>query len=217
MRVSPHPAPDLTREQALWQAGYGAVAGLDEAGRGAWAGPVVAAAVILPAQVAIADQLAGVADSKLLSPAARAHSYEVILNHARAWGVGVVSAPEIDAQGIAPATRSAMLQALAALAVPADALLLDYVRLPESPLPQQALAHGDRLVLSIAAASILAKVTRDRLMADLHAEYPCYGFAQHKGYGTAQHRQTLQVCGPCSLHRRSFAPVHALQLHLFAG
>lgn len=210
-------APDLSREAALWQAGYQAVAGLDEAGRGAWAGPVVAAAVILPAEVAVAERLAGVADSKLLTAAARERSYGQIVRVAHAWGVGIVPATEIDAHGIAPATRAAMQQALAALAVAPDYLLLDYVRLPESPLPQHALPRGDRWVLSIAAASIVAKVTRDRMMIELDRHYPVYGFAQHKGYGTQQHQQALRCHGPCPLHRLSFAPLRAAQPPLFTS
>lgn len=198
--------PTLAEEQQRWQAGYRCVAGLDEAGRGAWAGPVTAAAVVLPPDPAVAKRLRGVADSKQLSAAARERLCPLIQQEALAWAVGWASSAEIDAQGIAAATREAMLRALAALTTPPDFLLLDYVRLPECPLPQHALAHGDSLVLSIAAASILAKVVRDHHMAELAVRYPAYGFERHKGYGVLAHRCALQQHGPCIEHRLSFRP-----------
>jgi ribonuclease HII len=187
------------------------VAGLDEAGRGAWAGPVVAAAIVLPPQDPdLCRHLAGVRDSKLLSPTRREALLEAILQCALAWGVGVVPPAEIDRQGIVPATRTAMAKALERLSLPADYLLIDYLPLPEVPLPQHSLPKGDVRVLSIAAASIVAKVSRDRLMIQLERQLPGYGFARHKGYGTAQHQAALRALGPSQIHRLSFAPLREL-------
>ena len=203
--------PSLIYEQRLWGQGYRYVAGLDEAGRGAWAGPVVAAAVILPADLpGLAEHLVGVRDSKQLSPARREMLLEVIQAQALAWAVGQVPSAEIDALGIVPATRQAMHQALADLSPAADYALIDYLPLPALDLPQSSLPKGDARVLSIAAASIVAKVLRDRLMVRLDDRYPGYGFARHKGYGTPQHRVALQSLGPCAIHRLSFAPLQYL-------
>jgi ribonuclease HII len=203
--------PTLTYETRLWAGGYRRVAGLDEAGRGAWAGPVVAAAVIFPAdEPQLLQRLKGVRDSKQLSAARRTALLKVVQDHVLAWGVGAVPAAEIDALGIVPATRKAMLLALQALSCPADYLLIDYLSLPSLPLPQQGLTKGDIRVLSIAAASIVAKVSRDRMMADLEADFPGYGFARHKGYGTPQHRAALAALGPSRVHRFSFAPLQRL-------
>lgn len=202
----------LALEAELWQAGYRAVAGMDEAGRGAWAGPVVAAAVILPPDpVALAPLLGRVDDSKRLSPGARERLYDLIRAHALGVGVGSVPAVEIDRIGIVPATQAAMKQAVEALASPPDFLLVDYLTLPGVPWPQRGLPHGDALSLSIAAASIIAKVTRDRLMITFDTACPGYGFAQHKGYGTAGHRAALERLGPSPLHRLSFQPVIELR------
>lgn len=208
--------PTLDEEISLWAAGYQVVAGLDEAGRGAWAGPVVAAAVALPADPAIGSLLRGVADSKQLSPAQRAAVYPTIMTCAVGIGVGVISAERIDAIGILPATHEAMAAALAGLPVPPRFLLLDYVRLAGVPLPQRAFVKGDRRVLSIAAASIIAKVARDRLMIELARSYPGYGFDRHKGYGTADHQAALARFGPCPEHRLSFQPIRGRQPALFA-
>ncbi len=206
------PHASLMHEAALWAAGYRAVAGVDEAGRGAWAGPVVAAAVILPPDaVACSPLLGAVCDSKQLSAAQRERLLPTIQAVALAWGVGSVSAAAIDAIGILPATRQAMAAAVARLAIPADYLLIDAVRLRELSLPQEALIHGDALSLSIAAASIIAKVTRDRLLAELDARYNGYGFARHKGYGTPEHRAALARLGPSPEHRRSFRPILGTQ------
>lgn len=209
--------PTLVEETALWQAGYSRIAGLDEAGRGAWAGPVVAAAVVLPPDPAVAGRLAGVADSKQLTPGQRERLFDLIGQEAVAWAAGAVPAAQIDAQGIASSTRSAMAAAIAGLALPPDFLLIDYVRLAGLATPQRSLPKGDSKVLSIAAASIVAKVTRDRLLAGLGTIYPGYGFEQHKGYGTAQHQAALRRLGPCPEHRASFAPVRGVQLALFAA
>jgi ribonuclease HII len=204
-------APTLTYENRLWAGGYRYVAGLDEAGRGAWAGPVVAAAVILPPdEPALAAHLAGVRDSKQLTAARREVLLESIRQVALAWGVGAVSPAEIDDIGIVPATRKAMALALQTLAPPAEYLLIDHLTLPEVALPQKSLPKGDAHILSIAAASIVAKVSRDRMMADLELVLPGYGFGQHKGYGTAQHRVALEALGPSPLHRLSYAPLRRI-------
>jgi ribonuclease HII len=203
--------PSLTYEKRLWGAGYRHVAGLDEAGRGSWAGPVVAAAVILPPdQPELAQYLSGVRDSKTLTATRREMLLEIIEQHALAWGVGAVPPSEIDARGIVPTTRVAMSLALGILSPPADYLLIDHLSLPDQPLPQVSLPKGDARVLSIAAASIVAKVSRDRMMVDLNALYPGYGFGQHKGYGTPQHQAALARLGPCAVHRFSFAPLQRL-------
>lgn len=204
--------PTLDEESRLWAAGYLAVAGVDEAGRGAWAGPVVAAAVILPPDLAALSSQSpwtAVADSKLLSPAQREALYPAILAAARSVGVGMVSAQRIDAVGILQATQEAMLAALSALDPAPDFVLVDYVALPAAPAPHRALVQGDRRVLSVAAASVVAKVVRDRWMAQLDPFFPAYGFGRHKGYGTPAHRDALLRLGPCPEHRRSFTPVQS--------
>ena len=207
--------PGLEYEQRLWGAGYHCVAGLDEAGRGAWAGPVVAAAVILPPDdPALPQHLRGVRDSKELTIARREALLETICQYAIAWGVGAVPPAEIDELGIVPATRKAMHLALQALFPPADYLLIDYLRLPAVALPQTSMPKGDAHILSVAAASIVAKVSRDRMMVDLDARFPGYGFDRHKGYGTAQHRAALAALGPSATHRRSFAPVERAAIRI---
>lgn len=194
---------------ALLSQGYSFVAGLDEAGRGPLAGPVVAAAVILP----LSDfdecltRFAGVRDSKQVTEQKREHLYEVIMRHALAIGIGIGSVEMIDEINILQATKYAMRVALTQLAILPHALLLDAVNLPEIELPQRSIIKGDECSLSIAAASIIAKVTRDRMMIQLDKEYPVYGFAQHKGYGTEAHLAALRQHGACPHHRRSFAPV----------
>mgnify|MGYP000844969008 FL=1 len=203
--------PDLSFETTLWRAGFTYVAGLDEAGRGAWAGPVVAAGVILaPNGAGAADLLGQVNDSKQLSPTARERCAALVMRHAYAWAVGFSSERCIDALGIVPATRLAMGHALQRLPLSPDLLLIDHLLLPEAVTPQLARPKADALYLSVAAASILAKVARDRYMAAVGRLLPQYGFARHKGYGTASHRQCLERHGPCSYHRRSFAPVRQL-------
>jgi ribonuclease HII len=204
-------APTVILETRLWAEGHRTVAGLDEAGRGAWAGPVVAAAVILPANdPALLQRLAGVRDSKTLTALQRERLFETIQAHAVAWGVGAVPPDGIDHLGIVPATRQAMALAVRALSPPASYLLIDHLALPNISLPQYSLPKGDNRVLSIAAASIVAKVSRDRLMVELEAQYPDYGFAQHKGYGTPQHRAALAQLGPSRIHRMSFEPLRVL-------
>jgi ribonuclease HII len=200
--------PRLDHELSLARAGYARVAGIDEAGRGAWAGPVAAAAVIL--DWTKSRRLRAVDDSKKLSPRQRDEVYPVIIDNCIAYGIGQASASEIDAIGILPATRLAMTRALEALSPPPHALIIDAVRLPAIDLPQAVFNFADSISLSVAAASILAKVTRDRLMIELDARYPHYGFARHKGYGTRIHQLALQSVGPCAIHRRSFKPITAL-------
>jgi ribonuclease HII len=202
----------VSYETRLWAKGYRRVAGLDEAGRGAWAGPVVAAAVVLPPEDPdLERRLAGVRDSKTLTPARRDALLELIRKQAMACGLGVVPPAEIDTLGIVAATQKAMTEALNGLSPQADHLLIDYLTLPEVSLPQHSLPKGDALVLSIAAASIVAKVSRDRMMIELDRQLPGYGFARHKGYGTAQHRAALAALGPSEVHRLSFAPLRALR------
>jgi ribonuclease HII len=201
--------PDMRQERALIRQGHALVAGIDEAGRGAWAGPVVAAAVILPRGAARLSALHGVRDSKLLSPLQREALFAGIHQAALAVGVGMASHAEIDDIGIVPATRHAMKRAIEALTPAPEALVIDAVRLADVPLPQRVLFHADALCLSVAAASIVAKVTRDRWMRDLDAQCPGYGFARHKGYGTALHQQALAQLGPSVVHRMTFGPVRA--------
>lgn len=207
MRIS----PDLNFEMPLWQSGLHWLAGLDEAGRGAWAGPVYAAAVILPPDAGeLLTRLNGVRDSKQMTAHQRARWAVNIRAEAVAWGIGWAGNDEIDERGILPATRLAMQRAIEQLTHSPEYLLIDALRLPAFELPQTALIHGDQRSLSIAAASVLAKTARDAYMVQLDAQYPGYGFAAHKGYGTAFHRHALDEKGPCSQHRFSFAP---LRLH----
>ena len=209
---SARPRAGLMLEAELWRAGYVRIAGADEAGRGAWAGPVVAAAVILHNDpLTLTPLLGSVDDSKKLTPLARARLFDIIYTRALAVGVGSATVEEIDALGILPANRLALVRAVGALPLSPDFLLLDYLTLPALSLPQRGVVHGDAISLSIAAASIIAKVTRDRALADQEAAYPGYGFARHKGYGTAGHQAALARLGPCPLHRRSFAPIAAAQ------
>ena len=200
--------PNMRQERALIRQGHVLVAGIDEAGRGAWAGPVVAAAVILPGGASRLATLRGVRDSKLLSPIQREALSPAIREKALAVGIGMASHEEIDAMGIVPATRLAMRRAVEQLAPAPDALLIDALRLPDVLLPQRVMFHADTLCLSVAAASIVAKVTRDRLMMELDTQYPGYGFARHKGYGTRLHQQALAQLGPSAVHRMTFEPVH---------
>jgi ribonuclease HII len=190
-------------EGKLFHDGYTHLAGLDEAGRGPLAGPVVAAAVILPNGLFIE----GVRDSKQLTPLQREKLFLSIQSQAVDYGIGIVDPEVIDRINILQATRLAMQQALMALKHPPDFLLIDALDLPDVVTPQLAIVKGDALCHSIAAASILAKVTRDRLMLKYHLAYPQYNFLSHKGYGTAEHLQKLKEFGPCPIHRRSFKGV----------
>ncbi len=201
--------PSLEYETWLWARGYARVAGIDEAGRGALAGPLVAAAVILPPEPACATALAGVRDSKLLTPRQRAALNARVQELALAVGIAIVPASLVDGAGLSAAGQLAFRRAVEALAHPAEFLLLDAFRLNEAPAPQLALIHGDARCLSIAAASVVAKVARDALMDELDAAFPEYAFHRHKGYATAVHQVALESHGPCAQHRRSYAPVRA--------
>lgn len=199
--------PDLHFEQEAHEAGFAIVCGIDEAGRGPLAGPVVTAAVVLPEGY----ELAGLTDSKQLTAKKREKLFELIMADERVQkSIASATAAEIDEHNILRATHLAMARAAQGLSLPADFALIDGLPVPNFPLPSKSIVKGDSRSLSIAAASILAKVTRDRLMAELDAQYPAYGFAKHAGYGTAAHLAALRAHGPCPEHRRSFAPVAQL-------
>lgn len=203
----------LTYERHLWSAGVQDVAGIDEVGRGPLAGPVVAAAVIFPVDVF----LPGVTDSKLLSPDEREELFGSIMHHARAVGVGVVDHTVIDRINILRATYEAMWSAVQKLSVPPRHLLIDGNRFAPDVaggIPFTTIVDGDVLCFSIAAASIIAKVTRDRIMAHYDTLYPGYGFARHKGYATPEHREAICTLGYCDIHRRSFSINTQLELDL---
>lgn len=204
--------PNLDLEHAFWIEGYEWVAGLDEAGRGAWAGPIVAAAVVFPSgRGDLLSVLDGVRDSKALAPSRREAYRDLIIKAALATGVGSAQADEIDRCGVVPASRLAMQRALKSLrSVRPQALLIDYLALPEAKLPQLHPPKAEELSLSVAAASIIAKVARDWYMTEIDSEYPGYGFTQHKGYGTPAHREALHRLGPSRVHRYSFRPVRAV-------
>lgn len=199
--------PNLDFEIQFWNAGITHIAGIDEAGRGALAGPVTAAAVILPTNKEIILQLSGVRDSKQMTSAQRTTWAQTIRETALAFSVGLASPDEIDRMNIVPATRLAMMRALKSLCITPEHLLLDYIFMPENAIPQTSLIKGDARSLSIAAASILAKTSRDTLMIKLDEQYPGYGLAGHKGYGTAIHRGAIEQLGPSPIHRISFAPM----------
>lgn len=199
----------MKHERRLMRNGYSLIAGIDEAGRGAWAGPVVAGAVILnpEARASSRSPLHGVNDSKQLTVRQREALFPIIINACIAYGIGSAQSDEIDSIGILPATRLAMQRAIESLAPQPQALIIDAVKLPQVELPQSIFNFADSISLSVAAASILAKVTRDRMMIDLDARYPAYGFARHKGYGTLIHQAALQSIGPCEIHRATFKPI----------
>jgi len=200
---SAEPLDTLKFERAAYSNGFTYVAGIDEAGRGPLAGPVMAAAVILPAGLTII----GVDDSKKLNPGTREKLFEIIMAQAMSVGVGVVSPVEIDRVNILQATRRAMLAAVQQLSPHPDYLLIDGISAIDSTIPQKTIKKGDSLSLSIAAASIIAKVTRDRLMIEMDATYPGYGFAGHKGYGCATHLDAIRRLGPSPIHRMTFGGV----------
>jgi len=197
--------PTLKYEKDLWQSGFSHIAGFDEAGRGALAGPVAVAAVILPPNPRLIWTLSGVRDSKQMTPSQRETWAVRIKSVAMAWRVDFASVDEIDQLGIARGARLAAARALDNLIVTPEYLLLDFrLGLPESPLPQTALVKGDQLSLSIAAASVLAKTTRDALMCELDVQYTGYGLRKNKGYGTQAHRSALIRLGYSAVHRKSF-------------
>jgi len=201
--------PSFAEEELLRARGYRLIAGVDEVGRGALMGPVVAAAVILPDNITTrwGD---GIRDSKQLSPAKRELLYDHIREIAISVGVGISSSDVVDACGIIQATRLAMKSAINQLMPAPHFLLIDYIYLPGVSLPQKGITDGDSLCFSIACASIIAKVTRDRIALELDRDYPGYGFAGHKGYGTKEHLACLRRKGPCPVHRRSFRPVREI-------
>ena len=202
---------DLQHERALRDRGCARVAGIDEAGRGPLAGPVVAAAVIRPADFHYGE----LDDSKRLTARKRAGIFDAIIeNKSIHWALAVVESPEIDQLNILRATHEAMRRAVAALAILPDHVLIDGLPVLPFPIAQTPLIGGDGLSFSIAAASILAKVTRDRIMVAMDEHYPGYEFSQHKGYGTALHLARLRAHGPCPIHRRSFLPVRQALLPL---
>ena len=201
--MTPPPTAPYRYEARAWRIGLVRVAGIDEAGRGPLAGPVVAAAVILAAD----RRVKGLADSKLLPPERREELFDLIHDRSVAVGVGIVDHQTIDRINILQATRLAMLEAVGRLAVVPDLVITDFVTLTGLPCPQRNLVDGDARCASVAAASIVAKVTRDRLMHEADREFPAYGFARHKGYATPDHLLALDRLGPCPLHRRTFSGV----------
>lgn len=195
--------PHTKEEEALRRQGYQNIAGADEAGKGAWAGPLVAAAVILPSDFAVR----GVKDSKQLTPRQRERLFVSVTKRSVSWAVGVIDRQTIDRIGIQRANVRALEAAVAKLHVPADAVLVDAVKTKHGRKPVKAIIKGDAKVLSIAAASIVAKVVRDTLMNGVEREFPGYGFAVHKGYGTPQHDRALRDRGLSQAHRKSFSPM----------
>ncbi|MFH1775143.1 MAG: ribonuclease HII [Chloroflexota bacterium] len=200
------PSPSFAEERMLEAQGCRYIAGIDEAGRGALAGPVAAAAVILPPNLS-APWLGEVRDSKQMSPAKREIFFHHIHEVAVSVGIGMASHRVIDDLGIVAATRKAMRSAIERLSPVPEYLLIDYMKLPAVTIPQKGITNGDELCFSIACASIIAKVARDQLMMFADMVYPDYGFSRHKGYGTRAHLGCLERLGPCSFHRRSFRPV----------
>ena len=201
--MTPPPSAPYHYEARAWKTGVTRLAGIDEAGRGPLAGPVVAAAVIIGPE----RRIKGLADSKLLTAEQRDALFERITERAVAIGVGIVDHETIDRINILQATRRAMIEALAALSVAPDFVITDFVALRDLTCPQRNLVDGDARCASVAAASIIAKVTRDRLMLDADRTFPEYGFARHKGYATPEHLAALDRLGPCPLHRRTFSGV----------
>ena len=207
--------PDLSLELALLGQGVRPIAGADEAGRGPLAGPVVAAAVVLPPDLTgCEDWLRLLDDSKRLTAPRRQQAFEAVQEHALSWAVAVVDSAEIDRIGVGVAALRAMMMAVDSLSVRPAHLLLDYIPVRHCAYSYDAIVKGDSRSYSIAAASNVAKVTRDRIMGDYEREFPGYGFGRHKGYATALHLERLREIGPCDIHRRSFAPVAQSRLDL---
>jgi ribonuclease HII len=199
--------PTLEYEQQLWGEGFHIVAGLDEAGRGAWAGPVFAAAVVLPRDERILRLLDGVRDSKRMTANQRNQYLDCIKSVSVGWTIGMATNNEIDELGIVPATCLAMQRAIDGLAFHPTYLLVDYIQIENCACPQLSLTKGDCRSLSIAAASVIAKTARDAFMVKEGERFPAYNFTQHKGYGTSQHRVAIEKNGPCAIHRMSFRPL----------
>ena len=196
--------PDLHYEKELWKSGLDLVAGMDEAGRGALAGPVTVGAVILPTDPHLSRTLSEVRDSKLMTPASRTRWAKSIREVARAWSLGWADAAEIDALGIAAAARIAAERALAALTLLPRHLLTDFNLKPDTDIPLTSIVKGDQKSLTIAAASVLAKTARDAWMCELEEQFPGYGLARHKGYGTTSHRVAIERLGHSPIHRKAF-------------
>lgn len=194
----------MVQERRCWEQGCQRVAGLDEAGRGPLAGPVVAALFIITPDF----QCQGINDSKQLTALQRQRYFRELTNGSWEYGVGIIEPDEIDRINIYQASRQAMLQALRNLKTAPDFLLVDAMVVPDTSIAQQAIIHGDALSVAIAAASVIAKYTRDQLMIEYDKTYPGYGFAKHKGYPTAEHYRALQQLGPSPIHRRSFRLIH---------
>ena len=190
-------------EEKLYDEGFHLICGVDEAGRGPLAGPLVVAACILPPFLSIA----GINDSKQLSAKKRKELYKVIVKNALAYKIVFVTEEDVDSLNIYQATKKGMLMAIAGLKNKPDYALIDAMPLGELEIPHNSIIHGDARCASVAAASILAKVTRDEYMEKMDIKYPNYGFKKHKGYGTKAHMQALEKYGPCKIHRKSFAPV----------
>ena len=210
--------PDLSLECAAYGRGIRLVAGVDEAGRGPLAGPVVAAAVIFPSDLTGKEPwLQLLDDSKKLTHSRRERAVEIVQEHALAVGVGMVGPEEIDQMGIGHATLAAMLRAVGQLSQTPGHLLLDFIYVRECPYTYETIVKGDSKSYSIAAASNVAKVTRDKLMVEAEEAYPGYDFAKHKGYPTKAHFERLNELGPCPIHRRSFAPVARASLSTPSG
>ena len=204
--------PSWSREQEARQAGARSIAGIDEAGRGPLAGPVVAAAVILP----FGKDITNLNDSKLLTPRIREELFDIIMIRASSIGIGIVSPKQIDQINIYQATRLAMAIAIRKLSPAPDHLLIDGPMSVDLPIEQRPIIKGDRLSCSIAAAAVMAKVIRDRIMMDLHQKYPEYGFASHKGYGTKAHKAAINQFGPSPVHRKCFRGVREhFQMSIF--
>ncbi len=203
-------------ERWAYRMGFERVAGVDEAGRGALAGPLVAVAVILP-DLRDLEPLEGLADSKTLAPAVRRRLFSRIVERAEAWSFACVSPAEVDELGLQRANLTALREAVLSLKPLPELVLLDYYRVEDLGIPQWCLVHGDRFSVSVAAASILAKVIRDRLMLSWWTRYPIYGFEAHKGYGTASHLKAVAANGPAPCHRLSFKGVLQMEMDLDDG
>ncbi|MFH0908030.1 MAG: ribonuclease HII [bacterium] len=208
----------LRHERQAWLSGHNRLAGIDEAGRGPLAGPVIAAAVLIDRTFLEAESeklFSGLTDSKQLTAARRDHFFSILTDHASVrMGIGRAEVDEIDAINILKATHAAMARALAQLMPEVDHALVDGLSVHGLPCSSTAIVKGDAASLLIAAASIVAKVTRDRIMLELDRDHPVYGFAKHKGYGTVEHLEAIRAHGPCVCHRRSFKPVRELWLDL---
>ena len=203
--------PNFLYENRLRKQGFKIIAGVDEAGRGSWAGPIVAGAVVLPVNIKIPD----LKDSKMLSPVAREKVYKIIIKKAFYWSTGIIRNNVIDKKGISEANLNVMNKAIKNLKKKPDYLLIDFLLKKKikitNDIPYFLIKKGDKKICSISAASIIAKVTRDKIMVSYDKKFSNYGFAKHKGYGTAYHRKMIEKYGICKIHRKSFRPMSNLQ------